>query len=439
MYASSCAIPLLCAVLVSLVGCRRGAPVTSECTAVQINYHGAEAYRLSNGILTVVAVPGLGGRVMSFSLAGRELFFANHDELAAGPPWQVEGRWRNWGGYKMWPAPQARWGGPPDPPGGVLDGGAYSAHVEVEPEGRWSAVTMVSERDEVTGLRFERSLRLEVGSSSALLSQRMANVSEDSVEWSIWDVTQVPGRGAPGEPAWVYFQLEGDGGDPGYVLQAGEPDNPTWVPGVAQGVMGVKYTGRVGKIGEMSRGNWMAFRSGDLVYAKLFPQASPEEVYPDGGVNVEVWSNPDPSYMEMEILGPLTTLAPGEAADHEQRWLAAVVSRAPVVAVSAEAIACGPLERATQGDGVAISGAVGVVRQTTVFVLATDNSGKWVVLARQAASPEEPADLSRLILPPEVELGRGPVSTADVMLTLCTGTEGGYTLLAVIGPSDPGQ
>jgi hypothetical protein len=53
----------------------------------------------------------------------------------------------------------------------------------------------------------------------------------------------------------------------------------------------------------------------------LFVKRSPLQSatrFPDGGCNAEVYCND--SFVELETLGPLTRLAPGEAVVHEEIW-----------------------------------------------------------------------------------------------------------------------
>jgi hypothetical protein len=40
--------------------------------------------------------------------------------------------------------------------------------------------------------------------------------------------------------------------------------------------------------------------------------------YPDGGCNFETFSNED--MLEVESLGPIVTLGPGQTTSHEERW-----------------------------------------------------------------------------------------------------------------------
>ena len=96
-----------------------------------------DAYQVSNGHTTVSVVPSAGGRVLGFSLDGQQALWTNpalRGKLFPVPqrPTTWEG-WRNYGGYKLWPAPQSLWpksvGDGPDP---FLDGG--TASVELLPQ-----------------------------------------------------------------------------------------------------------------------------------------------------------------------------------------------------------------------------------------------------------------------------------------------------------------
>lgn len=71
-------------------------------------------FRLKNEFIEVAIAPELGGRIMEFSLSGRNFLFEN--PLLKGaenvqPTSAWDGKWLNYGGEKIWPAPQG-WGDP---------------------------------------------------------------------------------------------------------------------------------------------------------------------------------------------------------------------------------------------------------------------------------------------------------------------------------------
>ncbi len=95
------------------------------------NYKGWNSMCLSNGIAELNIVPQIGGRVIQYKLDDKEFFWVNPD-LAGKLPTETgltaDGGWFNYGGDKLWPAPQGwdndqKWPGPPD---AVLDGQPYA-------------------------------------------------------------------------------------------------------------------------------------------------------------------------------------------------------------------------------------------------------------------------------------------------------------------------
>jgi len=157
----------------------------TEAQAEEFDFHGWQALRLSNGLVTVVAVPAAGGRILSYQLGDHEYLWQNPDLLGKTfPPPQTEEEraWHNFGGDKVWPAPQADWGGPPDPLGTALDGAEWSGEI-VTAEGVYAEIQMVSPKDEqVVGLQATRKVRLYAGSTRLQVTDSFKNVSDRPIE-----------------------------------------------------------------------------------------------------------------------------------------------------------------------------------------------------------------------------------------------------------------
>jgi len=72
-------------------------------------FNGWNAYRLTNGIVTLYVAPDIGGRAIQLQLGEKGFFFVNKD-LAGKvlPPEQnnVKAGWANYGGDKVWPGPE---------------------------------------------------------------------------------------------------------------------------------------------------------------------------------------------------------------------------------------------------------------------------------------------------------------------------------------------
>ena len=74
------------------------------------------------------------------------------------------------------------------------------------------------------------------------------------------------------------------------------------------------------KLGMAQRQGWAAYLKGDVLFIKHFARIE-SSVYPDNDVNFEVYT--DENILELETLGPLVTLKPGQSVQHEERWLLA--------------------------------------------------------------------------------------------------------------------
>ncbi|MFZ0709675.1 MAG: hypothetical protein WAM53_06510 [Terrimicrobiaceae bacterium] len=71
------------------------------------------------------------------------------------------------------------------------------------------------------------------------------------------------------------------------------------------------------KIGLAHRERWIAYVLSDTLFLKTFDQ-DPSWAYPDGGCNFETFTNTE--MLEIESLGPLVTLRPGETTNHNESW-----------------------------------------------------------------------------------------------------------------------
>lgn len=93
-----------------------------------------EGQVLNNGLIELTVVPDIGGRIIQYKLGDYGFFWVNPELVNSTPPASGLGpddSWLNYGGDKLWPAPQGwdndrQWPGPPD---AVLDGQPYACEV----------------------------------------------------------------------------------------------------------------------------------------------------------------------------------------------------------------------------------------------------------------------------------------------------------------------
>jgi hypothetical protein len=71
------------------------------------------------------------------------------------------------------------------------------------------------------------------------------------------------------------------------------------------------------KIGAANKLGWVGYLRGKTLFIKRFPYVEGAH-YPDFGCNFETYTAGD--FMEVESLGPLAKLEPGESATHVEHW-----------------------------------------------------------------------------------------------------------------------
>src|SRR5512139_459119 len=90
-------------------------------------YKGWNAYRLSNGLVTLYVAPDIGGRAIQMQLGDQDYFYVNRDlegKVLPAEQNNLQAGWANYGGDKVWPGPEgwandAEWRSVPDY---ILDG-----------------------------------------------------------------------------------------------------------------------------------------------------------------------------------------------------------------------------------------------------------------------------------------------------------------------------
>ncbi len=296
-------IPLIPAMLALSATAVPAGPARVE----RVTYHGwAGAYRLSNGTVEMVFVPQI-GRIMRYGYVGGPNVLWENAALAGKTlDLRAPGTdWTNFGGDKLWPAPQDRWGWPPDP---VMDAGPQ--HVRVLRDGTLETSGPLSPKHHI---RFNRRIRM-APNGNVTITNIMVNEADAPQEWSVWEVAQVD------DPDNVALGRASERLAPGGYKVLTEPATGSVV---MDGAVPTPYFHRdrkqMGKIGSDSP-NGLLMRKGHVSLSVLaeYPAGG---TYPDGGCLQEVYSNPDPlKYMEMELLSPLHTLRPHERYSFVTRW-----------------------------------------------------------------------------------------------------------------------
>ncbi|MHC4623420.1 MAG: DUF4380 domain-containing protein [Planctomycetota bacterium] len=383
-------IPVLFAVL-SLAGCQTPASTW-------------DSTDLSNDLITVQVVPRIGGRIIQYKLGEYEFFWVNEQLAGTEPPATgvgPNGEWLNYGGDKMWPAPQGwdndrQWPGPPDP---ILDGGPYTEKV-VKKQGRTTAIRLTSQKDKRSGIQFSRVLRVSDDTTHVGIDAVMTNIDTKPRRWGIWTVTQFDTRNRRGDGYNQNFRAYCPLNPQsrlykGYRVMYGAVNNTSFKPDYQNQMMRVHYEHRVGKIGLDSAAGWVATvdATDGYVFVHRFTY-EPDKPYPDDS-SVEFWCNglgefvawgkvnkmpenpkDNPYLMETELLSHFANLEPGESYTSHYDWYAAKIpADSPVVACSDVGVTCEALSAAIRNNRFVVKGSFGVFYKGHCRLVLLDKNG----------------------------------------------------------------
>jgi Domain of unknown function (DUF4380) len=384
-YATSCVRLALFWVSLLIVGCN----IAHAAELTQNKFRGWKSSQLRNDLIQLDVTPQLGGRILGYQLGGHSFLWANPVLQGQGPPPSrlgSDGSWLNWGGDKLWPAPQGwgsakQWPGPPDP---VLDGSPQKVKVLV-PGGASAALELTGPKDSKTGIQFTRVIRIFDGSSRVHVVATMTNISTRPIHWGIWSVTQLDAGDRAGN-GWnpnfyTYVPLNPHSHfSHGYHVLFGTATNPEIESTFAHQLFRLRYLWIVGKVGMDSRDGWLANLDGTSGY--VFVQSfkfQPNAVYPDGS-SVEVWTNglgtieawrrtvhmqanpvDNPYIVESELLSSYATLAPGQQSKFAYDWYSANVGgNYPILSCSGYGCSCQAFTAERSGGQIRLNGRFGV-------------------------------------------------------------------------------
>lgn len=246
---------------------------------------------------------------MEYSIDGKNVIWENPEEF--GRTYPITNEWHNYGGYKTWLAPQTNWGWPPDP---MLDFGKANVEVIHNPNNDIPELKITGAASLASGIIFTKEISLN-DSGEVLLRQRMKNIGNKTVSYSLWDVTQMQ------TPCFVVFPVRSDSKFPGGISFLDVKSKNSKQFCVKKGLSITRYMGEVGKIGSDSGEGWMAWIKGDLAYIKQFTPMLKRAKYPDDGCTVEVFTQESKfGYVEMEVMGPMAKLSPGMSTEVAEKW-----------------------------------------------------------------------------------------------------------------------
>ena len=269
------------------------------------------AWQISNGTVEVVVLADVGPRIVRFALCGGENQFHEFDDqagLAGGEEFRL------YGGHRLWVWPEVERTYFPDnhavevahSPNGI----AFCAPIEAAFPG--------------TRLRKQIEIRMDDSGNHLRLIHTITNHGADETVLAAWTPTVLkPGGRAilPFPPRAAMDKVHFQSVAPLVLWSFTDFSDSRWLMG-ADYLQLIQSQHPLGRFPEQMSGLfvpdcWGAYwRNGDLFLKRTKIIAGAQ--YPDFGCNFEVFTNAE--FLELETLGPIIRLKPGESTIHTEHW-----------------------------------------------------------------------------------------------------------------------
>lgn len=262
-----------------------------------------------------VVVPGIGGRLVHFSLNGTNILFENFGSLGK-TLFTGSNLW--FGGYQCQLGPDSR---------ALAEEAEFYSKVN-----KWQltgdfALKVSGASDSSPGVAIDKEFVLAPDTGDLGLIQRLRNTSDTERSFSMQDRTVCKNGGfviVPLKPksrfknGWSYcYEFESQwvyDGDTPRVAQVQAKN----------GIMVVEARGPTTRVGADSDEGWIAYVRENVLFIKYFP-TYPEGSYPDGGNTV--FLSFDQRIMQFGPVSPEFKLAPGGEAIFPEKWVLIELSK----------------------------------------------------------------------------------------------------------------
>jgi hypothetical protein len=261
--------------------------------------------RLRNEAVELLVTLEVGPRILSYALHGKHSplnIFA--DQAGASG----ESIWRIRGGHRLWIAPEDRASTyfPDNTPVAWEQTGEFAVRLAPRPE-------------TTNGIQKQLDIALSPQGSAVTLTHRITRIAAGGITLAPWALTVMNAGGVgivpqppPGEHPrdllpnrrlilWPYTDMA----------------DPRWNFGPDYLLLRHDASRGPTKIGLALQSGCCGHFGNGVLFIKKFPWRS-GAAYPDDGCNFELFANA--RMMEIESLGPLVRLRPGEVAEHVEHW-----------------------------------------------------------------------------------------------------------------------
>jgi len=286
-------------------------------------------YRMTNGQVELVATGDVGPRIIRLGFVGGDNVFG---EFADQVGKRGGEEWRIYGGHRLWHAPEAK------PRTYWPDNGPIQVQVQagtltlVQPtEGTTGiqkttvvamtdTLTLVQPTEGTTGIQKTMVVAMDADRNHVRVLHRLRNENLWALQLAPWALSMMAQRGLaivpqppfaphpesllPARPLvqWTYTDMS----------------DPRWRWGTKYLTLRQDPAAKTPqKVGIGNREGWAAYALGQDLFIKTHAYQV-GAAYPDFGCSVELFTNPE--MLELETVGPLVTLGPGEAVEYVEHW-----------------------------------------------------------------------------------------------------------------------
>ena len=275
-------------------------------TVDKVSYGGwSDCRRITNGNVELIVTAEVGTRIIRYGFVGSQnLLHEFKDELGKSG----ESKWMPRGGHRLWVAPETE----------TYTYALDNSPVHIQPAK--DGLTAMQGVEPETGLEKQMEIRLDPEGSGVRIRHRIRNTTLFAIEYSVWSPTMFaaggtgivgfPPRGthpemlAPTHPLvmWAYTDFSDQRWTftKKYVILRQDP-----------------RAASPQKTGIINRHTWGAYLLGRELFLKQ-TTADPAKPYPDYNTSLQTFTNAD--FLELETMGPLTRVGPGETAEHIEWW-----------------------------------------------------------------------------------------------------------------------
>jgi hypothetical protein len=275
----------------------------------KVNYQGwANCWRVSNSEVELVLTGDVGPRVMRYGFAGGQNFFK---EFADQMGKTGEAAWQPRGGHRVWIAPEDI----------VKSYAPDNSPVAIEVQG--DAITCTGPVEALTGMEKKITVKMAERGTGVELIHEIRNAGAEPYRLAPWVLTMLAqgGTGIHGFPPRGTHPEMLEPTNPLVMWAFTHLDDPRWRLSRKYLVLrqDPKNTNPQ-KLGTYNRHTWGAYLLNGELFVKRYEAVAAPAEYPDFGCTFETFTNAD--ILELETLGPLTTLGPGQSVSHTERWSA---------------------------------------------------------------------------------------------------------------------